>query len=240
MKEKSQIVPPLVTILLGVGVCSMVQPLFVSDEAMTAVVRGQVTGTMETAERIFERLAGEEAGREFREVLEAEQAEDDIEELIAETTSPEMLTIRRIVNAIGMPINVLIWLGLGVLTLTMYFNVAGNLSVKHGTWSDWLGFTLWSMLPVTLYYLLFFVATLFTGEAFPKQYLAPLAWLPPLQNNAFAINLTFGMIWVIWIQTVGLRRWTDRSIHYCLTIVLIPWFSQWLIASGVAEAVKAI
>ena len=246
MKDDIKGVQPLLVLLLCVVVFTGAQPLFISDQALIEQTEETVDSGLGMFNRIGKALLGEEAMEEIkREVSAAAEAEgttvDELkEQAIADQTSPEQLQIIRITSAIFSPVGALIWLGLGVLILATYFNFAGTSGETRRPWADWFAFTLWSMMPVLVHYLLYLVVTIVTGEISPRSYLAPLAWLPGLQENAFAVNLTIGMIWAIWIQTVGLHRWLDRSIPVCLSIALVPWVIQWLIASGFAELTKAI
>ena len=246
MKDDIKGVQPLLALLLCVVVFTGAQPLFVSDQAFIEQKEESLDSGLGIFNRIGKALLGEEAmeelEREFSAKVEAEGTTFDElkEQAIADQTSPEQLQIMRIISAIFSPVGAVIWLGLGVLILATYFNLAGTSGETRQPWVNWLAFTLWSLMPVLVHYLLYLAATMVTGEVSPRRYLAPLAWLPGLQENAFAVNLTIGMIWAIWIQTVGLHRWLDRSIPVCLSIALVPWVIQWLIASGIAELTKAL
>ena len=246
LKQEIKISQPLLALLLCVVVLTGAQPLFISDQAFIDQTEESIDSGLSFLNRLGDRFLGEEAmdeiEREINEEAEAEGTtiEELMDEAIAVGTSPEELQVIRITSAIFSPISALIWLGLGVVVLTTYFNIAGNSVQTRRPWADWFGFTLWSLMPVALFYLLFLIATIITGEVLPRSYLAPLAWLPGLQENAFAINLTFGMIWAMWIQTMGLQQWLDRPIPICGLIVLFPWAAQWLIASGMVELFKAV
>ena len=246
MKEKIETVPPLLALLLCVAVFTGAQPLFVSDQSIRDAAEEQVEGLLGFFEGFLTRVGGEEVVDEFKEEWNSVNddlgvsAEELLDEALNEAMTPEQMLLSRFISAISAPFSALMWLGLGAIILSTYFNVSGNTRERRRQWNEWFGFTLWTLMPVVLDYLLYFVVTLVTGDIKPKPYLAPLAWLPGLHDNAFAVNLTFGMIWAIYIQTIGMHRWMDRPIPICLIIVLIPWLVQWLIASGVVEAVKAV
>ena len=237
MKEDLNSVPPLMTLLLLVAVFTAAQSLFVSDEAIMNQAEEAVAASTNFFERIVGSFLPPEASEAFQETMDEQSSQ--MNQMMDEMLTPEQLQSDRIIGAFFAPISALIWLGLGVLILTTYFSIAGSSRANRRPWSEWMGFTLWSMLPVVLYYFCYLVATMLTGEVHPKHFLAPLAWIPGLEENAFAVNLTFGMIWAMWIQTVGMHRWGDRPLPVCLVIVLIPWMLQWLIAAGMVESVKA-
>ncbi|MXZ45204.1 MAG: hypothetical protein F4Z01_09605 [Gammaproteobacteria bacterium] len=154
--------------------------------------------------------------------------------------NPERYSWNRTTQVFVAPVSALIWLCVGVLILSTYFQVTGNSSEVRRSWPEWFGFTLWSMMPLALYYFLFAFATLVTGEISPKQYLTPLAWVPGMQDNAFAVHITFGTLWAVWIQTVGLHHWTERTYPICLIIVLVPWLLQLLIATSLMTTFSTI
>ena len=201
MKEEVPSIPPMILLILCVGVFSAVQPMLISEEK-------------EIIQYAFEIL--EEQGTVF--------------------DQPAAYSWSRTTLVFIAPISALIWLSAGVLILSAYFRVTGNSPDIRRSWPEWIGFTLWSRLPLALYYLLFAYATLITGEISPKQYLAPLAWIPDLQDNTVALHLTIGTLWTMWIQSVGLHRWSERPYPICLMIVLVPWLSQWIIAASVLSA----
>ena len=168
MKEKIESVPPLIALLLCVAVFTGVQPLFFSDEAIVEHTDEALAETFDLFDRIARSVVGEEVVEEIREEMEEASGGITVEEMASEivvtTQTPEQLQVTRIVTAFTSPISALIWLGLGVILLSTYFNLAGNSRETGRAWSDWFGFTLWSMMPVALYYLLFLIATIFTGE----------------------------------------------------------------------------
>ena len=244
MKETIEPVPPLLALLLCVAVFTGAQSLFVSDESYIQQAEEAASGMFNFFEGFVERLGGEEAveefHKEFEDVTDGSTADELLIDFVGVALTPEQIQTSRILGAFTNPIAALIWVGLGIIILATYFSIVGNSRETRRAWSQWFAFTLWSMMPVALYYLLFLVVTVFTGELAPRYYLAPLAWIPGMQANAFAVNLTFGMVWVIWIQTVGMHRWVDRPLPLCLILVSIPWLLQWLIASGAVEGFKAV
>lgn len=246
MKQEIKPFQPLLALLLCIVVLTGAQPLFISDQAYIDTTEKQVDSSLNFLKRLGERIFGEEAveeiARELEEAAAAEGATIDemIDEAIDESVTPGQLQFTRIAAMFFSPIGALIWLGLGVVVLATYFNVTGVSVETRRRWGDWFGFSLWSMMPVVLHYLLLLLATVITGEVLPRNFVAPLAWLPGLQENAFAINLSIGMIWAMWIQTVGLHRWLNRPVPVCGLIVFVPWVLQWLFASGFAELAKAI
>ena len=244
MKEVIEPVPPLLALLLSITVFIGAQSLFVSDESYIQQTKETASGVVNFLEGFVERTGGEEVVEELRENVEEATDGGTTDELLSDfvsvTLTPEQLQTTRIVGAFTNPIGALIWVGLGIIILATYFSIVGNSRETRRAWSQWFAFTLWSMMPVALYYLLFLAVTVFTGELAPRNYLAPLAWIPGAQENAFAVYLTFGMIWVIWIQSVGMHRWVDRPLPLCVILVSIPWFLQWFIASGTVEAFKSV
>lgn len=179
-----------------------------------------------------------DSSKMMQEVLE--YAFETLNEQGIDVGDPARYSWNRTTQLFKAPISALIWLSVGVLILSTYFQVTGNSKEVSRSWPEWFGFTLWSMMPLALYYFLFAFVTLVTGEISPKQYLAPFAWVPGLQDNEFAVHLTVGTLWAVWIQTVGLHSWSERTYPICLTIVLVPWMLQWFIAASIITAFNAI
>ena len=107
----------------------------------------------------------------------------------------------------------------GVVLLATFFLLAGKVLQQPFRWIQWFGFTLWSLMPSVLCSLVQLVCAIFVG--FGEATLSPLNWIPSLRENWIASLIDIQVIWTAVIMTFGLRRWTDKSLAICITVVCI-------------------
>lgn len=113
----------------------------------------------------------------------------------------------------------------------LYFKILATavklrLSIRH-----WLAFTVWSRVPSMC---LLFLTTLLAGVVFgsPKalqgaNLLAMQTWIdmPDVGNETLGIsfeNVSAGLVWVLVLQTIGFKIWSQRSSALSAFVVLAP------------------
>ena len=149
--------------------------------------------------------------------------------------SPESLRTGKKIITLFAPMSALFAYGVILLLEATYFLIAGNMMKCSKQWSEWIGFTLWSTMPLVIYLILYTAPTLWSGKHDPLGFQAPLSWLPGLESNVFALTLTISVLLTLWIRTIGMHKWVEKPIPHCLLIALIPTVVVWLISAGSLE-----
>ena len=226
---------PLVTLVFFIGVFMALQGWYTSDEEYLRINEGAIDQSSEIQEQLaefFKRTMprGELSDEEFEEVWQSQQ--DATEKQLESLSSAEGIQSFRKVNTFFGPMSVLLGSGILLLIEATYFLIAGNMLKCSKQWSDWMCFTLWSMLPLVLALALATIPTLLSGKYDPYGLQAPLHWIPGLETNVFALTLTIPVIWTAWIRTVGMHKWIEKPLPICLVVVLIPTIVVWLISAG--------
>lgn len=229
MRSQIPIAPPLATLVICMCVLPALQAMFVSTEEYAKVNEAAHEQTSEIMTQLAEMLVQTSVG-EF--VDDEESRQDLIKEQLEQFNTPESLRTQKQIYAMFAPMIVLFNVGLVVLLEATYFLIAGNMMKCSKQWSDWIGFTLWTTIPVVLFYVLYTAATLWSGEYHPVGFQAPLSWIPGFEKNVFALTLTVPVLWTLWIRTVGMHHWVEKPIPNCLLIVLIPTVVGLLITAG--------
>ncbi|MXW06823.1 MAG: hypothetical protein F4X56_07970 [Gammaproteobacteria bacterium] len=235
MREYIPSIPPLVTLLLCLCIFPALAAWYLSDEEYLRTIEASFDSSSEISNQFavsFERtlLRGDRSDEEIEASLERLR-EMNAEQRKSLTSEDGIQSARRFQTVFG-PLLAIFVYGLVVLLEATYFLIAGNMMQSSKQWSDWIGFTLWSMMPVVLYLLLSTLPTLWSGALDPYSWQAPISWIPGLETNVFALTLTIPTLWVVWIRVVGMHRWIEKPIPICFVVVLIPTFIAWLISAG--------
>ena len=235
MRSQILIGPPLAALVVGLCVLSALQVAFISPEEyarMNEVAHEETDAmTKQMAEFLGQTFSSNEGDEEqFEELLVSQ--EEMMDQQLERMNTPESLRTQKQVMAVFTPMLTLFSVGLVVLLEATYFLIVGNMMKCSKQWSDWIGFTLWTTLPVLLFFVLYVVATLWTGSYRPIGIQAPLSWIPGLEHNVFALSLTVPVLWTVWIRTVGMHHWIEKPIPNCLLVVLIPAVLGFLINAG--------
>lgn len=235
MRDQIFIGPPLVALVIGLCVLPALQAALVSTEEYAKINEAAHEQTDAMTKQMAEVLgqtflSNEGDDEEFDELFETH--DEMMDEQLEQMNTQKNLRAQREMLTVFTPLFTLFTVGLVVLLEATYFLIAGNLMKCSKQWSDWIGFTLWTTLPVLLFYFLFVMATLLTGEYQPVAVQAPLSWIPGLEKNVFALALTVPVLWTVWIRTVGMRHWVEKPLLNCLLVVLIPAVLGFLISAG--------
>lgn len=228
-------IPPLVILVLCLCIFPALRAWFLSDEEYVRTIEASFESSAEFSSQmaeIFEQtvLRGDRSQEEIDETLARHQelTEEQQKALISE----EGVQSARKLSVVFDPLIAIFTSGLLVLLEATYFLIAGNMMQTSKQWSDWIGFTLWSMMPLVLNLLLSTLPTIFSGTLDPYSWQAPLSWLPGLGTNVFALTLTIPTLLVIWIRVVGMHKWIDKPMPICVVVVLIPSLVGWLFSVG--------
>ncbi|MYD45580.1 MAG: hypothetical protein F4W92_04440 [Gammaproteobacteria bacterium] len=241
MRSHIPVVPPLVTIVICLCVFPALQAWFLSDEEYLRTIEAAFESTSEITYQFAETFE--------RTVLRGDRSEEEIEESLArrraqaeaqreELTSKDGIQSARKVETVFAPAMALFWIGLLVLVEATYFLIAGNMMQCTKQWSDWIGFTLWTRMPMVLFLVLSTLPTISSGTLDPYSWQAPLAWIPGVGTNVFALTLTIPTLLIAWIRVVGMHKWVEKPIPMCLVVVLIPTLVGWLISVGQLQIIN--
>lgn len=235
MRSYITAIPPLVTLVVCVCIFSALQAWYMSDDEYLRVIEATAESSSELSNQMAETLQ--------RTFLRENRSEEEIEEFLAHQreltekqreamTSKEGIQSARRMQTVFVPLTALFSYGLIVLLEATYFLIAGNMMRASKQWSDWIGFTLWSSLPLVLLLCLSTLPTILSGTLDPYSWQAPISWIPGLGTNGFALTLTIPTMWIVWIRVVGMHKWIDKPVPICLVVVLIPALVGWLISIG--------
>ena len=126
---------------------------------------------------------------------------------------------------------------------TVYFRIVGAVMKLEYGFRDWFSFSVWSRIPgEVLAMLVAFFAALVLGDRSDShlyEVLAPAWWFAtPIEGSRSLKELIFyidvPLAWLIVLQTIGFRVWSDKSLLTSLAVVAIPivilyglgiWFS---------------
>ncbi len=235
MRSYIPAIPPLVTLVLGICIFHALQAWYLSDDEYLRVIEASAESTSEMSKQMAETiqrtfLRGDRTEEEIEEFL-AHQREMTEEQLKAMTSEDGIQSARK-VQTVFSPATALFSYGLLVLLEATYFLIAGNMMRTSRQWSDWIGFTLWSAIPLVLFLFLSTLPTILSGTLDPYSLQAPLSWIPGLETNVFALTLTIPTVWIVWIRVVGMHKWIEKPIPICLVVVLVPALVVWLINVG--------
>lgn len=228
-------IPPLVALVLCLCIFPALQAWFLSDEEYLRTIEASLDSSSEISSQMaemFERTLLREgrSGEEIEESLALHQEMTEAQR--TNLTSKEGIQSARKFETVFAPLIAIFVFGLLVLLEATYFLIAGNMMQTSKQWSDWIGFTLWSTLPLVLHLFLSTLPTISTGTLDPYSLQAPMSWIPGLETNVFALTLTIPTLWVVWIRVVGMHKWIEKPIPICLVVVLIPSIVTWLISVG--------
>ena len=235
MRTHISAILPLVTLVLFLGIFPALQSWYISDEEYLRINEGALEQSSEMQRQIAELFGrtlarGERSDEEIEEFL---KSQEEITEMQLENLSTaESIQSLRKVNTFFTPMSLMFVYGILLLIEATYFFIAGNMMKCSKQWSDWICFTLWSMMPLVLSLVLRTLPTLWSGKYDPSGLQAPLHWIPGLETNVFALTLTISVVWTAWIRTVGMHKWIEKPIPICLVVVLIPTIVVWLITAA--------
>lgn len=235
MRTQIPLVLPLVVLTFFVLVFMALQSWFISDEEYLRIHDASLEISSDLQEQITTiigrtAIRGGMSEEEFEENMRSNR--EQTEELLKSVTSDDGIHSLRKVQTFFVPMSFLVSLGIIVLIEATYFLIAGNMMKCSKQWSDWIGFSLWSTMPMVIFLILSTLPTLWAGIYDPYGLQAPLRWIPGLETNAFALTLTIPVIWTVWIRTVGMHKWIEKPISLCFIVAFIPALVGWLIAAG--------
>lgn len=238
MRTQISTLVPLVTLVLFLCVFFPLQAWFTSDEEYIRINEAAIEDSREMQQQIAEvfgrtLLRGDRTDEEIDEFMQSHQ--EITEAQLQNLTSKESIQSFRKVQAFFNPMMSLFSYGVLVLMEATYFLIAGNMMKCSKQWSDWVAFTLWTMMPLVVYIVLATLPSLFWGNFDPYGLQAPLSWIPGLGTNIFALTLTFHVVWTAWIRTVGMHKWVEKPLPICLVVVLVPTLVVWLISAGTLQ-----
>ncbi len=184
------------------------------EEVSTQTSEGvsEVTSIADIADQVFDTL---EDDPELQEQLSAE------------------LTKEKYMSALGSPIGALFKFIIVALVMSTYFMLVGKTMGNNASWEQWWGFTFWSFLTTGLYWIGLALVTVFTGVINARPHLAPLSWFG--MSGGFLLALNIPMFIAVYIQTEGLRAWTERPALLCFIVVLIPWLLWSFVMGSVSD-----
>ena len=235
MRSYIPALPPLVTLVLCLCIFPALQAWYQSDEEYLRTIEAAFESSSEISKQFaetFQRtlLRGDSSDEEIEEIFARQQ--ELTEEQRKTLTSKEGIQSARRMQSVFLPATTLFSFGLIVLLEATYFLIAGNMMKSSKQWSDWIGFTLWSSMPLVLLFLLATLPTILFGTLDPYRWQAPLSWIPGLGTNVFALTLTIPFLWIVWIRVGGMHKWIEKPIPICLAVVLIPSLVTWLFSVG--------
>ena len=222
---------PLVPLVLSICIFTALAAWYMSDDEYLKIVEVSAESSKEMSNTLAEMLQetflrGDLSDEEVDEILERQR--ELTEEQQENMTSASGIQSARKIQTVFAPLGSLFGYGLLVLLEATYFFIAGNMMQTSKQWSDWIGFTLWSMLPLVLYLFLSTLPTIMSGSLDPYSWQAPLSWISGLETNVFALTLTIPTVWIVWIRVVGMHKWIEKPVPICLVVVLIPALVGWL------------
>ena len=113
----------------------------------------------------------------------------------------------------------------------LYFRLIGSFVSPEFTVGDWYRFSIWSRLPASLFSVIFTVLAKSSG-AFeptlqPDNLLALARWVEMpdayLQNGLVSMRtVDVGLVWVVVLQTIGIREWCCTSTMTSCVIAVTP------------------
>ncbi|MXZ45205.1 MAG: hypothetical protein F4Z01_09610 [Gammaproteobacteria bacterium] len=235
LRTRIPLVLPLAVLTFFVLVFGALQGWFISDEEYLRIHDASLELSSEWQEQIAEILGRTPIRRdmseeEFEETMRShrEQTEEIMETL---TSEKGIHSLRKVQTFFG-PMSMLCTLAIVLLLEATYFLIAGNMMKCSKQWSDWIGFSLWTSMPLVIFLLLATLPTVWAGVYDPYGLQAPLRWIPGLETNAFALTLTVPVVWTVWIRSVGMHKWIEKPMPLCFIIALIPAIVGWLIEAG--------
>ena len=228
-------IPPLVVLVLSVCVFSALQAWLISDEEYARINEVAHEETSRMLKPIASGMArtlvrGDQSEEKINEYLE--DYDNQLDAQLEAFQSPEALKSLKQFSVVFNPLSALFLYGVILLIEATYFLIAGNMMKCTKQWSDWIGFTLWSMMPLVVYFVLFALETMWSGNYMSSGWQAPLSWIPGLGSNVFALSLTIPLVWTLWIRTVGMHRWVEKPIANCFLVAVIPTLVGWAIGAG--------
>ena len=238
MRSHIPAISPLVALVVCVCIFPALLAWYTSDDEYLRVIEATAESSSEMSNRMAETLQ--------RTFLRGDRSDEEIEEFLAHQrevtekqqeamTSKEGIQSARRMQTVFVPLTSLFSYGLIVLLEATYFLIAGNMMRTSKQWSDWIGFTLWTTLPLVLLLFLSTLPTILSGTLDPYSWQAPISWIPGLETNVFALTLTIPTLWIVWIRVVGMHKWVDKPISICLVVVLIPALVGWLFNVGTLQ-----
>ncbi|MXX94348.1 MAG: hypothetical protein F4039_07530 [Gammaproteobacteria bacterium] len=264
-KEKVPVFPVLITYTVAAFIFVGLSAFLISDEQIVELQETQADGIariqamLQRSSPAFpvsfedfesgQEITLEESEEEFNKVI-AEDTEHDQEsnfqelydtiyaEQLEKLTTPDAMFTARILEAIFNPVFALCGLALGCVLLATYYLIVGNmLSTQYG-WSQWFGFSLWSLLPIVPFWLVADAVWVFNSSIRPENMeslFSPFSWIGIDQAICGAITLP--LIYTIYIQFRGLQSWTNSTIP-SLLLALLPWVIYVPLTAGLFELVE--
>lgn len=112
-----------------------------------------------------------------------------------------------------------------------YFRLIGSFLSPDFTITDWYRLSIWSRVPATSFSVIFTVLALSTDVSeptlHPANVFALARWIEMpdayLHNGLFSSRtVDVGLVWVVVLQTIGIREWCATSTVTSLVITAIP------------------
>lgn len=228
--------PPLATLVVGLCVFPAIQAWFVAPEEyarLNQLGHEQAQGINQGLAEVLSPLFDEDQRGELDDHLQSQ--EDLLAEQLQNMNSPESLQTQKQIATVFNPLLAIFSAGIVLLLEATYFLIAGKFLNCGRQWSEWIGFTLWSSIPLVLNWALYALPTVWSGTYDPLGFQAPLSWIPGLESNAFALTLSIPAVWIVWIRVVGLYRWVERPLPTCLVIALFPAVFGWLVSAAFTQ-----
>ncbi|MDE0092896.1 MAG: hypothetical protein OXO49_00085 [Gammaproteobacteria bacterium] len=243
-KEKVPVFPVLITYTVAAFVFVGLSAFLISHEQIVELQETQADGIARiqaTLQRSsssfpisFEDLEPDQESsfQELYDTIYAEQLE--------KLTTPEAMFTARILEATFNPVFVLVGLALGCALLATYFLIVGNMLGTRYGWSQWFGFSLWSLLPIVPFWLVSDAVWVFNSSIRPENMeslFSPFSWIGI--NHAIFEAITIPLIYTIYIQFRGLQSWTNSTIP-SLLLALLPWAIYIPLTVGLFELVEFV
>lgn len=159
-------------------------------------------------------------------------------EQLEKLTTPEAMFTARILEAIFHPVFILFGLALGCVLLATYFLIVGNMLGTRYGWSQWFGFSLWSLLPIIPFWLVADAVWVFNSSIRPENMeslFSPISWIGI--DHAIFGAITLPLIYTIYIQFRGLQSWINSTMP-SLLLALLPWVIYIPLTVGLFELVE--
>ena len=234
-KERVPAFPALVAFVVSAFVFVGLSAFLVSDEQLIKIQETQAALSAALTTITDDFALADSDVHTSQEAL-TEKYNQTYEETRKRYTTPDALLGVRIIKLIGDPIAALLGLSAGVLLLGLYFTIAGKLLRVDQSGGQWLGFALWSLVPMIPFWALANIVLLVNPNTpFERVHEAfsPFYWFNI--DNTYLVAISIPMFYSMYIQYQGLRSWSDRSTLTCALTLVLPWLVIIVISVGISS-----
>lgn len=233
-KDDISAFPAVITLAIACFILVGTQWYLLSDDEIREMVHAEVEEAAEILGN-FTRMMGVEIDPESEDTSETGSNEDSsktefnevfqeaLDEQVAQMTNEEGLSRVRAEGLFSLPFNVLIGMGIGFVSLAFYFFVVGRFLRTPFSFGQWFAFVCWSMLPCIVHWIYFDLVLILTDVRFVDansyvSLLALIGWRP-----GFGPAIALSTLLIIYIQSYGLQRWSEKPLGLCVGLASIPW-----------------